>query len=415
MRIAIVGSGISGLVCGYLLAPEHEITLFEANDYLGGHTHTVDVPLGNQTFAVDTGFIVFNDRTYPRFNRLLDRLEIRPQPTEMSFSVRHDPSGFEYNGHDLNSLFAQRRHLLSPRFYCFIKDILRFNRQARRHLAEGRLARWTTLGEYLQAGGYGEFFIQRYILPMGAAIWSASLSDMRRFPLAFFLRFFEHHGLLNVLNRPQWYVLPGGSRSYIEPLTRGWQAGIRLATPVLGIRRLAQGAELVTAAGKSEFDAVILACHSDQALRLLQDASAAERQILAAMPYRSNEVVLHTDSRVMPRSRRAWASWNYLLDDNEARPAAVTYDMNRLQGLTASETFCVTLNRSELIDPALILGRFDYSHPVFTEGGIAAQARRNEICGIGSTHFCGAYWYNGFHEDGVRSALDVCARFGVGL
>ncbi len=415
MRIAIVGSGISGLVCGYLLAKQHSITLYEANDYLGGHTHTLDVPLAGRTHAVDTGFIVFNDRTYPRFNRLLSRLGLTPQPTEMSFSVRHGPSGFEYNGHDLNSLFAQRRNLLSLPFYRFIRDILRFNRQARRHLAEGRLARWTTLGDYLQAGGYGDFFIRRYILPMGAAIWSASLDDMRRIPLTFFLGFFEQHGLLNVVDRPQWYVLPGGSRSYIEPLIRHWQGGIRLATPVRGIRRRADGVTLASADGESHFDAVILACHSDQALQLLEDASLAERQILGAIPYRDNEVVLHTDVRLLPRSPRAWASWNYLLDDDEARPAAVTYDMNRLQGIGAGETFCVTLNRSELIDPARILARFDYSHPQFTQAAIAAQGRRNEICGLGATHFCGAYWHNGFHEDGVRSALEVCARFGVAL
>ena len=417
-KIAIIGSGISGLTAGFLLHRLHDITLFEAAPALGGHTATVEVTQNGRNYAVDTGFIVFNDRTYPNFLKLLARIGVASQPAEMSFSVK-SPEGLEYNGHNLDTLFAQRSNLLSPRFYRFVAEILRFNRQARAWLAGrsavGQMPAEQTLGAFLQAGGFSDYFARHYILPMGAAIWSSTLADMRAFPLGFFLRFFQNHGLLDVANRPQWYVIPGGSRQYLGPLTAGWQQQIRLACPVQGIRRLADGVVIQSPEGEETFDEVILACHSDQALRLLQDASAQEQTILGAMPYQANEVWLHTDVNCLPTRRKAWASWNYQLDtDEQARPL-VSYNMNILQGLDSPSPFCVSLNPAGKVDESKVLRRFVYDHPVFNLAAIEAQKARAEICGQRHTHFCGAYWYNGFHEDGVRSALDVAQRFGASL
>lgn len=412
-RIAIVGSGISGLTAGYLLHQHHEIQLFEAAPVLGGHTATVDISQDGRTHAIDTGFIVFNDRTYPNFLKLLAKIGVARQPTEMSFSVKSP--GLEYNGHSLASLFAQRSNLLRPRFYRFIAEILRFNRVARRWLAEPKVGNAEpTLGDFLQQGGFSDYFTRHYILPMGAAIWSSTLADMRAFPLGFFLRFFDNHGLLSVTNRPQWYVVQGGSREYLAPLTAGWQPQIRLACPVQGIRRVAGGVQIQSPRGEEHFDEVILACHSDQALALLADASVQERQILSCIAYQANEVWLHTDVAALPRRRKAWASWNYQLGDEQARPL-VTYSMNILQGLESGREFCVSLNPAGQVDERKVLRRFVYHHPVFNEGALAAQGQREEICGRQHTHFCGAYWYNGFHEDGVRSALDVARRFGAEL
>lgn len=416
-KIAIVGSGISGLTAGFLLHKLHDITLFEAAPTLGGHTATVDVELGGRSHAIDTGFIVFNDRTYPHFLKLLERIGVGRQPAEMSFSVR-SPEGLEYNGHNLDTLFAQRSNLLSPRFYRFVAEILRFNREARAWLAQHRQQEaepGLTLGAFLQAGGFSDYFARHYILPMGAAIWSSTLADMRAFPLGFFLRFFANHGLLEVANRPQWYVIPGGSREYIGPLTAGWLPRIRLACPVLGIRRGADGVLLQSSYGEERFDEVILACHSDQALALLTDASEGERAILGAMPYQANDVWLHTDAGCLPVCRKAWASWNYRLGEDDGARPLVTYNMNILQGLSSPQPFCVSLNPEGRVDERKVLRRFVYHHPVFNQGSIAAQGRRAEICGRQHTHFCGAYWYNGFHEDGVRSALDVASRFGARL
>lgn len=408
-NIAIIGSGISGLTAGHLLHREHRITLFEAAHVLGGHTATVDVTLEGRHYAIDTGFIVFNDRTYPRFLRLLARTGIEGRPTEMSFSVSRD--GFEYNGHTLNTLFAQRCNLLRPRFWRLIAEILRFNRLGKEHLKQG-VAFEQALGDFLREQGFSDYFARHYILPMGGAIWSSTLADMRAFPLGFFLRFFEHHGLLDIHHRPQWYVIPGGSREYIAPLIKGWEEGIRLACPVQGVRRREKGVVLTTADGEEAFDEVIFACHSDQALALLRDPDEAELSILGAMPYQRNDVWLHTDARLLPRSPRAWASWNYRLEEGDSAPPLVTYNMNILQGIDAPHTFCVTLNPGDRVDESCMLGRFVYEHPVFNMASLRAQGRRSEICGQRHTHFCGAYWYNGFHEDGVRSALDVAERFG---
>ena len=413
-KIAIVGSGISGLTCAWLLSQQHEVTVFEANDYLGGHTATVDIELGGKMLAVDTGFIVFNDRTYPLFQRLLARIGVGAQPTEMSFSVHQAQTGLEYNGHTLGSMFAQRSNLFSLKFYGFLAEIVRFNLLCKKVLKIDELSNTDTLGDFLDQYGFSDFFIRHYILPMVAAIWSSSLADSRDFPLAFFLRFFNHHGLLNLIDRPQWYVVQGGSRSYIPALIAPVN-DIRLNTPVLGIRRHVTGVTLTTAADEEAFDEVILACHSDQSRRLLTDVTNAEQSVLGSLDYRDNEVVLHTDTRLLPTEPRAWASWNYWLDGRDNALPAVTYNMNILQGIESDKTLCVTLNRGDAIAPEKVLRRFTYAHPVYNQAAIAAQARRGEICGQQHTHFCGAYWYNGFHEDGVKSALDVCARFGISL
>ncbi|MFT7558337.1 MAG: putative NAD/FAD-binding protein [Flavobacteriales bacterium] len=417
-RIAIIGSGISGQTCGYLLSQSHHVTLYESNNCLGGHTATVDVEIEKKQLAVDTGFIVFNDRTYPNFITLMNQIGINAQATEMSFSVHNDSNGLEYNGHNLNTLFAQRRNLLSPRFYRFVLEILRFNKLAKefneRLLNDQALKGLNTLGDFLDAKNFDDYFSSNYILPMVAAIWSSPIESCREFPLSFFLRFFNNHGLLDIKNRPQWYVVEGGSRSYIQGLTRNIQ-DIRMNSPVESVRRHGSHIEVNSLNQSEIYDDVIFACHSDQALAILQDANTDESTVLGNIEYRNNEVVLHTDSSLLPKQKNAYASWNYWIDSNTSDLPCLTYNMNILQGLKTDATVCVTLNQSDKIDPKHVLRRFTYAHPVFTEGSIAAQQQRSTICGHNRTHFCGAYWYNGFHEDGVKSALDVCERFGVSL
>ncbi|WP_085684789.1 MULTISPECIES: NAD(P)/FAD-dependent oxidoreductase [unclassified Pseudomonas] len=415
MKIAIVGSGIAGLTCAYLLARRHDITVFEADARIGGHTHTVPVTVDGREYAVDTGFIVFNGWTYPNFIRLLGQLGVAFKPTEMSFSVNDPDTGLEYNGNNLNSLFAQRSNLLSPGFWGMLRDILRFNKEARRDLAEQRITADTTLDDYLKAGAYGERFILHYIVPMGAAIWSMPMAEMLNFPLQFFVRFFENHGLLSISNRPQWQVIEGGSSAYIAPLTASFKERIRLNCPVGRIDRDAHGVVIHSPAGIERFDKVVLACHSDQALRLLGNPDVKEREILGALPYAENEVVLHTDTRLLPARKRAWASWNYRLGGAGHTQAAVTYDMNILQGIQSDTTFCVSLNQSAGISPSKVLARFTYAHPQFSLAAVAAQQRWAELDGAQHTHYCGAYWANGFHEDGVVSALRVAASFGESL
>ncbi|VXC62220.1 NAD(P)/FAD-dependent oxidoreductase [Pseudomonas sp. 8O] len=415
MKIAIVGSGIAGLTCAYLLNRQHDIQVFEASDWIGGHTHTVDVQVEGRSYAIDTGFIVFNDWTYPNFIRLLEQIGVGFKPTEMSFSVSDPATGVEYNGHDLNTLFAQRSNLLSPAFWGMLRDILRFNRQSLDDLANNRISADTTLGQYLDSNGYGRRFIEHYIVPMGSAIWSMSLADMLGFPLQFFVRFCKNHGLLSVSDRPTWQVIEGGSRSYVAPLTASFAERIRLNCPVSRVMRDEDGVTLHSAAGAERFDKVIFACHSDQALALLDQASEKEREILGALPYANNDVVLHTDTRLLPKRKLAWASWNYRLGGPREQMAAVTYDMNILQGIESDTTFCVSLNQTAAIDPSKILARFQYAHPQYSLAGTAAQARWEELLGGQHTYYCGAYWANGFHEDGVVSALRVARAFGETL
>ena len=429
-RIAVVGSGIAGMTAAYLLSRKYQVTLFEAEDRLGGHTATMDVQLNGRNWAIDTGFIVFNDWTYPNFIKLLDQLGVASLPTEMSFSVSCEKSGLEYNGHNLNTLFAQRRNLFSPRFIGMIRDILRFNKEAPAELDAGLLQEGETLGAYLDRKGYSQAFMMDYLIPMGAAIWSSGLTAMRDFPLVFFVRFFKNHGLVSIKNRPQWRVIQGGSRSYIEPLSKPFADGIRLSTPVQAIRRAGEQVCIVSHHGEEWFDEVVLACHSDQALALLKDPSDEEKSLLGQLPYQMNDVVLHTDTRLLPDNHRAWASWNYRRrDPSRLQPGqddqslvSLTYNMNRLQRLeddpelaASNTTFCVTLNDSPAIDPNKVLGRYQYAHPVFTLEGMAAQAGIQKMNGSRHTWFCGAWCRNGFHEDGVVSALAVAGKLGVTL
>lgn len=414
MKLAVVGSGISGLVVAWLLRNDHEVTVFEANDYLGGHTNTVDVSIEDERHAIDTGFIVFNDRTYPNFCRLLDRLGVSSSPTEMSFSVRCDRTGLEYNGSSISQLFAQRRNLLRWRFYRMLRDIIRFHRDAPRLLSfeHERI----TVNDYVSDRRFSKEFIDQYLVPMGAAIWSCPPETFRQFPMRFIVEFYSNHGLLSISNRPTWHVIDGGSRSYVERITSQLDGCIRLSTPVKKVTRHTEHVELCTRTGPSQkFDHVVFACHSDQALRMLADPMPIERELLSAFPYERNEAVLHTDTSVMPRRRRAWASWNYHLDSQSTPKATVTYDMNILQHIQSKHEFLVTLNESERISPSKVLRRFVYHHPVFTVDRKAAQERHAELIDHHRTSFCGAYWGNGFHEDGVNSALAVCRAFGKEL
>jgi predicted NAD/FAD-binding protein len=414
MRIAIIGSGISGMVAAYLLAREHEIAVFEANDYIGGHTHTVAAEQEGTTYAVDTGFIVFNHRTYPNFVTLLNRLGVASQPSSMSFSVTCGKTGLEYNGTSLNTLFAQRRNLLRPSFYRMLRDILRFHAAAPALLQNGASAE--TLGDYLTTRRYSRAFIDHYVIPMGAAIWSADPQQMSHFPARYFVQFFHNHGMLRVNGRPQWRVVQGGSARYVEALTRPYRHRIRLQCPVRSVTRSPDRVEVTLRSGEHErFDHVVIAAHSDQALALLADPTDAEREILGAFAYQANDVILHTDTTLLPRQRRAWASWNYYIPHEGHGRVAITYNMNILQSLSAPRPFCVTLNRGEAIDPTRIIQRMTYHHPIYTTQAVAAQAHHRRLNGINRTSFCGAYWGYGFHEDGVNSALAVCQTFGKRL
>lgn len=406
MQIAVIGSGISGLACAHYLSNENTVTVFESGKRLGGHTATMDVKLGTRSFAVDTGFIVFNDWTYPNFIALMKELGISSKPTTMGFSVRSEETGLEYAGTNLNALFAQRRNLLSPRFLRMVRDILRFNKESLADLESGRLNEDESLGSYLERNRYSAGFKDDYLIAMGSAIWSADCASMLDFPAQFFVRFFKNHGLLSVKNRPQWRVIEGGSREYIRPLCRRFEDRIHLDTTIVTIRRDAAGVTLVSADQEWRFDQVVIATHSDQALALIDKPTEAESEILGALPYQSNDVVLHTDTRLLPENRKTWSSWNYRLGVSDTH-AVLTYNMNILQCLNAPETFCVTLNDTDSINPHRILGRFTYEHPVFSLEGMKAQQRWSEINGQNNTWYCGAYWHNGFHEDGVVSALRV--------
>ena len=410
MKIAIIGSGIAGNVAAYHLNKEHDITLFEQNSHIGGHTHTHSISDATGELNIDTGFIVLNDRTYPNFIKLLDELDVDIQKSEMRFSVKCEHTRLEYNGNNLNTLFAQRSNLFSPRFYRMISDILRFNREAAEFI--NNTGSDQSLGDFLHNGNYSEIFINKYIVPMGAAIWSTNPEDMFSFPARFFFKFFLNHGLLSVNNRPQWYVIKGGSNNYVKKLIKSFKDRIRTKCPVDKIVRYDDHVEIHTQRhGVERFDCVFIASHSDQALTMLQNPSAQERSTLAAIQYQKNEAVLHTDKSLLPIRKNAWASWNYHIPKDARSNVALTYNMNILQGLDSDSTYCVTLNYTDQIDEGKILKTIEYHHPVFTAESIIAQDNHRLINGTGRTYYCGAYWRNGFHEDGVVSALNALSHF----
>ncbi|MDF1836306.1 MAG: FAD-dependent oxidoreductase, partial [Planctomycetota bacterium] len=408
MKIAVVGSGISGLVAARELHGQHDVTVFEAGSYIGGHTNTLQVKEGDRSLSVDTGFIVFNRKTYPNFCGLLAELGVEGQPSQMSFSVRCDATDLEYNGTSLNGLFAQRRNLWNPRFWRMASEIKRFYREAPEALDNGEA---TTLGQFLGEGGYSSMFIEQHLVPMGAAIWSARAEVIMQFPLKFLVQFFHNHGFLQLKGRPQWLVVQGGSKSYIPPLVEPFRDRIQLNTPVTAVRREGSQVLVRTASGEQHrFDRVVLACHADQSLRMVEDGSPLERELLSAFPYQKNHATLHTDASVMPRNRRAWASWNYHVLPSGSDLPVVTYWMNELQGLESKTDYFVTLNRSEEVRADKVIEQIVYHHPVYSETAVQAQRRHGEIDGHNGLHFCGAYWGFGFHEDGVRSGLRVAER-----
>ncbi|WP_374603242.1 NAD(P)/FAD-dependent oxidoreductase [Arenimonas sp.] len=411
MKIAVVGSGIAGLGAAWLLSRRHEVVLFERESRLGGHTHTHQVQQQGRNYRVDTGFIVFNPGNYPLLTKLFDELAVPSQPTTMSFSVHDAGNGLEYNATDLDGLFCQRRNLVSPRFWRMVRDITRFYRDAPALLADP--GDGPTLGSYLRERGYSELFVRDHLVPMASALWSSPSETILDFPAKYLVRFMDNHHMLQVRDRPQWRVVCGGSSSYIEALQKTWSVQVRLSSPVRRIERDADGVGLSTDRGIERFDQVVLACHSDQALALLADPSQAEREVLGAIPYQTNETVLHTDASLLPRRRKAWAAWNAYVPQAPGAPCTVSYCMNHLQSIDSPEPFVVTLGRGQAIDPAKVLARMQYQHPVYTHASVAAQARRGEINGGNRTWFAGAYWGFGFHEDGLRSGVEVARALGV--
>lgn len=411
MRIAVVGSGIAGLGAAWLLSREHEVVLFEREARLGGHTHTHRVEQAGRSYSVDSGFIVFNPGNYPLLTKLFEQLGVPSQPTTMSFSVHDAGNGLEYNATDLDGLFCQRRNLVSPRFWRMVGDIRRFYREAPALLAlpgDG-----PALGDYLRERGYSELFVRDHLVPMASALWSSPSETIEAFPAKYLVRFMDNHHMLQISDRPMWRVVTGGSSSYIEALKRDWNVRVRLSAPVQRVRREAEAAFVATDQGEERFDQVVLACHSDQALALLADPTPAEREVLGAIPYQANETVLHTDARLLPRRRKAWAAWNAYVPAEPGAACTVSYCMNHLQSLDSPEPFVVTLGRSREIDPAKVLARMHYQHPVYTHASVAAQARRGEVSGVNRTWYAGAYWGFGFHEDGLRSGVEVAHALGV--
>jgi predicted NAD/FAD-binding protein len=413
MRIAIVGSGISGLVCAHLLHREHDVVLYEGGDHLGGHTHTHEVEVGGGAVTVDTGFIVYNEETYPSFVKLLDRLGVATQPSDMSFSVKDARTGLEWRGTNLDTLFAQRLNALRPSFHRMLGDIARFNREAKELAAFG--PEDVPLGRWIEERGYSREFVEHYLVPLGTAIWSAAPTSFGRFPARTFVRFFENHRFLQMGGQPTWRTISGGSRTYVDAIVRPLGERVRRAR-VTRIRRSADEAGRVEVAAEGAaadlFDRVIVATHAPEALRLLADPTPAEREVLGAFSTQENVALLHTDASVMPRSRRAWASWNSWIPPRPRGRATLTYDMNRLQSIETPEPLLVSLNMEEEIDRRKVIRRIVYHHPVFTPEAVRAQRRHQELNGANGTHYCGAWWGYGFHEDGVRSALAVCASLG---
>ena len=412
MKIAVIGSGISSLTCAYLLSPHHEVHLFEANDYLGGHTNTIAVNAKSGTYAVDTGFIVFNEKNYPGFTMLVSLCGVESQDSSMSFSVKSEKNGLEYNGGDLNQLFAQRKNIFNLKFLKMLSEILRFNKESvRDYDTEGD---GISIGDYLTAKKYSSYFAEHYVLAMGAAIWSSSSKQMLDFPFDYFVIFLRNHGMLTINDRPTWKTIRGGSKTYIPKLIKGLEGRVHLNSAVRAIKHTRLGVALHSSSGLlGEFDQVIIGTHSDQALKMLETPSPLEVEILGAIKYQLNETTLHTDESVLPSKKKTWASWNYFLPAEASSKVSISYNMNILQGIKSPESFIVSLNSDHYIDPTKVINKFTYHHPVFDAHAVVAQKGWTKISGVDRIHYCGAYWGHGFHEDGVQSAFRVCKSIGV--
>ena len=408
MKIAIIGSGISGNTLAYHLNSNHQITLFESNSRVGGHSHTHEIEIANQKLNVDTGFIVFNKKTYPHFLNLLNELKVPYENSAMSFSVKDSQKDFEYNGTNLNALFAQRKNLISPTFYKMIKEILRFNKNSTLLLKDNEEI---SLGEYLDREAYSDFFKKYYILPMGSAIWSSDVKTMMTFPAKFFVRFFDNHGMLNINDRPQWLTITGGSINYVKKLISPFEKKIKLNSQIKSVERKNDHVDIQFHDRDEKFDWVFFACHSDEALKLIKSPTQDEKNVLKAIPYTDNEVILHFDERFMPRRKLAWAAWNYHVAEDSSSPVSLTYNMNILQNLKTNVPVLVTLNPQEKIDKHKIIKKLSYAHPQYSLKSIEAQSKHHLISGVNRTSFAGAYWGNGFHEDGVKSAIDAIEQF----
>jgi predicted NAD/FAD-binding protein len=414
MRIAIIGAGISGLTAAYLLSEEHEVVVYEANDYIGGHTNTAQVSINGRQFDVDTGFIVFNEKTYPNFVKLMKRLGVGWQNSLMSFSVQCEKTGLEFSPSSLNSLFIQRRNLLRPSFYRMLWDVARFKKDTEGLLASDDYE--TTLEAFLTEKGYSKGFVDHFIIPMGAAVWSTDPVRFNQFPAHYFVRFFKNHGFLNIKDQPQWLTIRGRSKQYVKPITQPYKDRIRISCPVASVRRHPDRVDVRPRNQEAEkFDQVVIATHSDQALALLDDPSDTEKNVLGYIPYQENQTVLHCDESLLPSKKAAWASWNYHIPKEPLGRVAVTYDMNILQRIGAPKELCVSLNLTKSIDPGKIFRQMTYHHPVYNPESLTARHSHGTLNGKNRTYFAGAYWGYGFHEDGVVSALEVCKHFGKAL
>ena len=412
LKIAIIGSGISGLTCAHILDKKHNVTIYEKNDYFGGHTHTHTINEDNTKINVDSGFIVYNENTYPNFIKLLKNLEVDSQKTSMGFSVKHSKKDFEYSGNSLSAIFAKKTNLLNLNFLSMIKNILSFNKQSASDLET--LSENLSLKDYLNTKGFSQYFINNYIIPMAAAIWSTPPLKVLDMPALFFIRFFKNHGLLEVVNRPQWWVIKNGSKQYVKKIIKNFKGKTFLNSKVLSVDRKENKVFITIDNEIKEYDCVIFATHSNQALSMINNPSKNEKDILGNIKYQKNIATLHTDASILPKRKIAWSSWNYLINSNNDA-VTLTYNMNILQSLNTNKTYCVTINDNQNIDKNKILKEMTYHHPLFNLESIHAQSLKDKINGVNNTYFCGAYWANGFHEDGVNSALDVCSKFGLGL
>ena len=413
LKIAIIGTGISGLTSAYLLSKKHDLTIYEKNNYIGGHTHTHKVKDNNQFLNIDSGFIVYNENTYPNFIKLLDMINVKRQHTDMGFSVKSSKIDFEYAGNSLNSIFSKKTNLLNLSFLKMIYDIIRFNKLSNKELNSNNLD--LTLKEYLKNNTFSKYFINNYIIPMGSAIWSTSPKLMLDMPAYFFIRFFKNHGLLQITNRPQWWVIKNGSKQYVKKLIKNFKDNIKLNTTIKSIKRINNKVHIQLDNDVEIFDKVVIATHSDQALQLLNKPTNDEKNILNSIKYQKNIALMHTDHTILPKRKLAWSSWNYLINKNKNDLVTLTYNMNILQSLKSDTTFCVTINNTKNLDKSKIIKEIVYHHPLFTSNSVKAQAKKDDICGMNNTYYCGAYWGYGFHEDGVKSALDVCKKFGLDL